>query len=109
MRTLALTGRSRQWLAQVHRWSGIFLLFFLFVAGVTGAVLAFRWEVDRAINPQLFSVEPQTASISYTALMEGVEKRFPEVVVSTVILPKAKDDAARLLSVVENGGSRTSN
>lgn len=94
MRTLALTGRSRQWLALVHRWSGLFLLFFLFVAGVTGAALAFRWEIDRTINPQLFTVAPQSESISYTALMEGVEKSFPEVVVSTVILPKAKDDAA---------------
>ncbi len=88
MNTLALTGLSRRWLTKVHRWSGLFLLFFLFVAGVTGAILAFRWELDRAINPQLFSVEPQAQTLSYTALIDRVESRFPDLIVSTVVTPK---------------------
>ena len=88
MNTLALTGLSRRWLTKVHRWSGLFLLLFLFVAGVTGAILAFRWELDRAINPQLFSVEPQAQTLPYTALIDGVESRFPELMVSTVVVPK---------------------
>lgn len=96
MNTLALTGLARIWLAKLHRWTGLFLLAFLFVAGVTGAALAFRWELDRVINPHLFSVAPQVESLSYTALMEGVERRFPEVVVTSIVIPKAPRDAAML-------------
>lgn len=88
MNKLALTGLSRRWLTKLHRWSGLLLLFFLFVAGVTGAILAFRWELDRAINPQLFSVEPQAQTLSYTALIDRVESHFPDLMVSTVVAPK---------------------
>lgn len=96
MNTLALTGLARIWLTKLHRWTGLFLLAFLFVAGVTGAALAFRWELDRAINPHLFSVAPQVESLPYTALMEGVERRFPEVVVTSIVIPKTPRDAAML-------------
>ena len=94
MNTLALTGLSRRWLTKVHRWSGLFLLFFLFVAGVTGAILAFRWELDRAINPQLFTVQPQAQALSYSTLIDRVESHFPDLIVSTVVAPKTLQQSA---------------
>lgn len=94
MSTLAFTGTSRQWLTRLHRWSGLFLLAFLLVAGITGGVLSFRWEIDRAINPHLFSVAPQAESMSYKVLIDVVERRFPEAVVSSVVIPKTPQDAA---------------
>jgi len=39
----------------VHRYVGLFLSFFLLVAGLTGTLLAFREPLDRALNPELFS------------------------------------------------------
>lgn len=94
MSTLAFTGTARQWLTRLHRWSGLFLLAFLLVAGITGGVLSFRWEIDRAINPHLFTVAPHTGSMPYKALIDTVERRFPEAIVSSVVIPKTPQDAA---------------
>lgn len=94
MSTLALTGTVRRRFAKLHRWSGLLLLAFMLVAGITGAILSFRWEIDRAINPHLFSVAPQAESMPYKALIDAVEKRFPDAVVSSVVVPKTSGDAA---------------
>ena len=94
MNSLMLKGVLRQWVARIHRWSGLALLFFLFVAGVTGAILAFRWEIDRAINPTLFTVAPRHQVLPQAELIERIERVHPEALVSTVILPKSKTDVA---------------
>lgn len=94
MSTLALTGTARRWLTRLHRWSGLFLLAFILVAGVTGAILSFRWEIDRAINPHLFSVAPHAESMTYKALIDIVERRYPDALVSNIVIPKTPQDAA---------------
>lgn len=94
MSTLALTGTTRRWITRLHRWNGLFLLAFLMVDGITGGILSFRWEIDRAINPHLFSVAPQTESMPYKALIDVVERRFPDAIVSNVVVPKTSQDAA---------------
>jgi len=94
MSTLALNGTARRWFTRLHRWSGLFLVVFLLVAGITGGVLSFRWEIDRAINPHLFSVAPQAGSMPYKALIGAVEQRYPDAIVSNIVIPKTPQDAA---------------
>lgn len=94
MQTLALKGAARRWSAKLHRWTGLLLLAFLLIAGTTGAIMAFRWEIDRAINPQLFAVTPQTQRLPMQTLTDSVERRFAAAIATTVVLPKASGDAA---------------
>lgn len=93
MNTLVLTGSARRLFANVHRWSGLFLLAFLLVAGITGGILSFRWEIDRFINPHLFSVTPHAEAMPYKQLIDSVEQRFPDAIVSSVVIPKTSQDA----------------
>lgn len=94
MQALALKGAARRWSAKLHRWSGLALLAFLLIAGITGAIMAFRWEIDRAINPQLFAVKPQSQRLPLQTLTDSVERRFPDAIATTVVLPKTSGDAA---------------
>ncbi len=41
----------RSWLVRLHRWFGLAIALFLFVAGLTGAVIAWDHELDAALNP----------------------------------------------------------
>lgn len=93
MSSLAMTGKSRRLITKIHRWTGLTLLFFLLVAGITGSILSFRWELDRLINPNLFTVSAQAKQLPYAGLIQSAEDRFQDAVVSNVILPKKPEDA----------------
>lgn len=93
---LALSGTARQWVAKLHRWSGLALLVFLATAALTGATMAFRWEIDRLINPHLFTVVPQARTLAVDDWTQSVERRFPDVVVGTIVLPKTAQESALL-------------
>lgn len=47
----------RRVLVRVHRYLGLAIAAFLILAGVTGSILVFQHELDRAINPGLWHAE----------------------------------------------------
>ena len=51
-----LKKRRKVWL-EVHLWLGLILGFFLALLGVTGSILVFYEEIDKALNAELFVVE----------------------------------------------------
>jgi uncharacterized iron-regulated membrane protein len=57
------SGRGRRGAILVHRYVGLVMTVFLVVAGLTGALLAFSPELDTALNPELFRVEPPSAGV----------------------------------------------
>jgi uncharacterized iron-regulated membrane protein len=93
MRSLALRGSPRQWLAKLHRWSGLAVLAFLLIASLTGSWLAYRHEMDRWINPELRLVQPRSERVSLSEVYARVERRFPDGRVTTAVLQEKPDDA----------------
>jgi uncharacterized iron-regulated membrane protein len=62
-----------------HRWMGLFTAAFLFVAGTTGAIIAWDHELDAVINPEFtWSATPGPAQ-SPLALAEALEARDPRI------------------------------
>jgi uncharacterized iron-regulated membrane protein len=51
----------RSWLVRLHRWFGLAIALFLFVAGLTGAVIAWDHELDAALNPVFFVAKSSSA------------------------------------------------
>jgi uncharacterized iron-regulated membrane protein len=62
----------------LHRWVGLATAAFLFVAGLTGAVIAFNHELDAWLNPELFRAPaPEAAPLPPLALVERFEASHP--------------------------------
>lgn len=80
-------------MTKIHRWTGLAMLAFLLLAGITGGTLAFRMELDRLINPSLFVVTAQGKPLPYERVIQSVEDRFPDAIVSNITLPNRPDDA----------------
>ncbi|WP_312436899.1 PepSY-associated TM helix domain-containing protein [Janthinobacterium sp.] len=69
-------------LVLLHRWFGLAVALFLFISGLTGAVISWDHELDAWLNPQLFHAAsaPDTgAARSGLELAAQVEARDPRV------------------------------
>ncbi len=81
----------------IHRWVGITVLFFLAIAAITGAIIAFNKELDRAINPEWNYVTPTGARLSLNDLVAKMHERFPEARVTYVRIDEPEDRSFRFL------------
>jgi len=68
-------------LVTVHRWAGLLMAVFLFIAGLTGAVISWDHELDALLNPQLFTARSGETSKTLTplALARQVELANPQL------------------------------
>ena len=55
----------RVWVS-LHRWLGLFMAGFLFVSGLTGAIIAWDHELDEWLNPELFHARASDQPVSDT-------------------------------------------
>jgi len=58
----------RSFFAMLHRWFGLFLATFLFVAGLTGAIISWDHELDEWLNPQMFHAKTEVVGEPPSAL-----------------------------------------
>ncbi len=69
----------RPFLLLCHRWFGLSAALFLFIAGLTGAIIAWEYEIDAWINPDLYEARtPGTAQdpVTLAAAFERAEPRL---------------------------------
>src|SRR5262245_51758853 len=83
----------RQLWVLVHRWVGLTIAGFLFVSGVTGAVISWDHELDDVLNPHLTHVESRGAFIPTLELARAVEERDPRVFVTYAPLSPEEGEA----------------
>lgn len=88
VRAAARSARSavRPVLTFVHRWVGLVIAAFLFVSGVTGAVISWDHELDDVLNPHLMHAQAQGPAMPSLELARAIEARDPRVMVSWVPL-----------------------
>lgn len=93
-----MRGGMRGAMVVLHRWCGLFIAGFLFVAGLTGAVIAWNHELDEWANPKLY-VAASGAAASALAPLElarRVEAADPRLRVSFVPLTLEQGHTAML-------------
>jgi len=83
----------------LHRWIGLSIAGFLFLSGVTGAVISWDHELDELLNPHLTEVASRGRAIPSLDLARQVEARDPRVRVTVV--PMAAESGESLAFSVE--------
>ncbi len=83
--------KLRSPLVLLHRWFGLAVALFLFISGLTGAVISWDHELDAWLNPQLFhaaSGEPHAGAGTKTglALARQVEADDPRLRVNYTLI-----------------------
>ncbi|HXK11435.1 MAG TPA: PepSY-associated TM helix domain-containing protein [Vicinamibacteria bacterium] len=69
----------------LHRWCGLVMAGFLTVAGLTGSLLAFNFELERAFAPQLFAkAPPNPQPLDFATLADRAQALVPEARVDWV-------------------------
>jgi uncharacterized iron-regulated membrane protein len=78
----------------VHAWLGLVTGAFLLLLSLTGTVLVFADELDRALNPALLRVTPRAERATYDAMLAAVRARHPDAsIVAFRALPERPDEA----------------
>jgi uncharacterized iron-regulated membrane protein len=68
----------------LHRWAGLVMAAFLFVSGVTGAVISWDHELDELLNPHLTQARAAGTALPALELAQRIEARHPQVAVTFV-------------------------
>src|SRR5687768_1276876 len=82
---------SRQVLTLLHRWAGLFLAVFLFISGLTGAIISWDHELDEWLNPQLFARQSQGEALSPLTLANQLEASDPKILITWLPLSIESD------------------
>src|SRR5688572_21184334 len=65
----------------LHRWIGLVAAGFLFLSGITGAVISWDHELDDLLNPHLMEARTSGQATPPLELAAQVESRYPQVMV----------------------------
>jgi len=66
----------------LHRWIGLSVAVFLFIAGLTGAFISWDHELDAWLNPHLYEPATQGDPLPVEALIARLEAQDPRVMVT---------------------------
>jgi uncharacterized iron-regulated membrane protein len=90
---------------RIHRWSGLLGAAVFVLVGLTGAVLVFHEQLDAALFPRLFTVEPGHGAPSYQRAIETTQQAFPEARVRGVrVPPPGEPKVLKVQAVGPQGG-----
>lgn len=67
----------RSFFGFLHRWVGLLTAAFLFVSGLTGAIISWDHELDELLNSHLVQARSSGSAISSLTLAEQVQARYP--------------------------------
>lgn len=70
----------------IHRWTGLLTAAFLFVSGLTGAIISWDHELDEWLNAELFEVHAGGPPLPYLELAARIQAADPRARVSNIPL-----------------------
>lgn len=89
----------------LHRWVGLVLGTLIAVLGVTGSLLVYEDEIDEALNPELFSVDPGGRPLSPGRALASLRASAPTLEPDLVRLPVEPADPYVFHGPARDGGA----
>ena len=83
-------------LVTIHRWAGLFIAVFLFVAGLTGSLISWDHELDEWLNPDLFEAKQTGSPLAPLELVSRFEATDKRVRVTSLPLSYEEGKTAEL-------------
>ncbi|MFC3051757.1 PepSY-associated TM helix domain-containing protein [Kordiimonas pumila] len=80
----------------LHRWVGLTIAAFLFVTGLTGAIISWDHELDAWLNPHLVETQTQGTPHPVLEIIQSIEQKYPEMEVLYAPLITEKGHALEL-------------
>jgi uncharacterized iron-regulated membrane protein len=93
----------RKTLLYLHLWAGLTAAFFLLLLGVTGTLMVFENEIDRALNAKLAYVEPAGRPLTLDAITQKIQSRYPGAKIEGFELPQ-RPDLSLFVGFIDSGG-----
>lgn len=93
----------RAFFTLLHRWFGLFIAIFLFIAGVTGALIAWDHELDAMLSPAFYKAPGAGEPMTALQLANKLEAEHPELKVSFMSTSLEPGEAHNLFVVPSNG------
>ncbi len=91
----------------LHRWFGLFIAVFLFLAGLTGALIAWDHELDALLSPKFYHAADESSGqrepMTTLQLANKLEADHPELKVSFMSTGLEPGEAHNLFVVPSNG------
>ena len=83
----------RKWLLYIHLYVGLVATFFLICISISGAVIAFEPELNRAFHPQLTKVAPVGQALNWDDFRTKVDAQSPGWKLIRFYFPEQSDQA----------------
>ena len=99
-------SQSRKLIFNLHLIVGLVAALFLFVMGVSGAFLAYEYELDRAFHPKLYRVVPEGERLALAKLAGIVQRAYPSATLRAIDLGAQagnRADVSYQIDVVQKG------
>lgn len=84
-------------MVRLHRWLGVATALFLFVSGLTGAIIAWDHEIDAWLNPAFFHARTEGPALPPLELARRVEAADPRVEVTYMPLGVEPGHTAQMM------------
>lgn len=90
-KSLSWAKHQKRWFGKWHLYLGIIAGAIVAFVGVTGSILVFQDEIDRALNPDLFEVAAQQRKMPVEEIVPLIKKNYPKLKIDYLFLGEVKN------------------
>lgn len=88
---LSWAKHQKRWFGKWHLYIGIIAGAIVAFIGLTGSILVFQDEIDRALNPDLFEVIAQKQKLPVEEIVPLIKKNYPRLKIDYLMLNNFKN------------------